>query len=152
MLKVLSKEKFLSAFKWAIIAQGAAKLWHVIVGGLKKILALAESNSFLLSKRQTHKLRLQQWWEGGSWNVNITKQIWQILLSKAVNQGEGGSKRGQKICNRIFWMTPKAIFSNFDESKFCRPLNYDNKNSLLESPKSYLFGQYLKKSTAALLT
>ena len=35
--------------------------------------------------------------EGGSWNVNVTKQISWILLSKAVNQWEGGQKTQKSI-------------------------------------------------------
>ena len=45
-----------------------------------------------------HKLRLQPWGEGGLSNVNVTKQIRQIVLSKAVNQGgRGGQKKAKNL-------------------------------------------------------
>ena len=60
--------------------------------------------------RVIRKLRLQQ--GGGSWNVNIAKWILQILLSKAVKQGEGGQKRS-KFCKRSLWTTPYLVQKAF---------------------------------------
>ena len=55
----------------------------------------------------------------GSPNVNVTKQKWQILLSKAVNQGGRGVKKAPKSVNAVCEQTlcKSVHISNYTRGK-----------------------------------
>ena len=59
--------------------------------------------------------------EGGSSNVNFTKYIWKILLSKAVNKVGGEVKKGQKsvniVCERPHTLLLRAPLDGYSCSK-----------------------------------